>query len=88
MDRAAAALVKGLSNNIYLLFGEQQRASPCHFNRTESEVLGARGKMRLHVSRALVSSFLLLVLPLELLEYTHTDTKKKTKREVRKTLLK
>ena len=38
-----------------------------HFNRTESEVLGARGKDETYVSRALVSSFLLLMLPLELL---------------------
>ena len=57
-----------------------------HFNRTESEVLGARGKDETYVSRALVSSFLLLMLPLELLEYTHRH--KKTKKRVRKTLLK
>ena len=57
-----------------------------HFNRTESEVLGARGKDETYVSRALVSSFLLLMLPLELLEYTHTH--RHTKKEVRKSLLK
>lgn len=46
VDRAAVALVKGLSNDIYLLFGEQQRASPCTLTAQNQKCSAPEEKMR------------------------------------------